>query len=63
MEKKELVKRLEKINNEIKEVQKRLPAHSVKPTIMQELFELEDKRDELQAQLERDCPGVAEREV
>ena len=50
----ELEKTPEEIQNELKrleekigEVKRRLPAHSVKPPIMMELLELEDRRDGL----------------
>jgi hypothetical protein len=39
--------RLKQVEIDIKEVEKRMPAHSVKPPIMQTLFELEDLRDDL----------------
>ena len=31
----------------IEETEKRLPAHSIKPPVMQDLLELEDERDKL----------------
>ena len=37
----ELKKRLEEIDRQIIETEKHLPAHSVKPPIMREIFELE----------------------
>jgi hypothetical protein len=50
----EMEKTTEEIENELKlleekigEVKRRLPAHSVKPPIMMELLELEDRRDVL----------------
>jgi hypothetical protein len=50
----EMDRTIEEIQNELKrleqkigEVKRRLPAHSVKPPIMMELLELEDRRDEL----------------
>ena len=50
----EMDRMVAKIENELKlleekigEVKRRLPAHSVKPPIMMELLELEDRRDEL----------------
>ncbi len=49
---KALETRLEKLEEKIRETERRLPAHSVKPTIMQELFELEDERDAILARLE-----------
>ena len=48
-----LKKRLKELDERIKMVEKRLPAHSVKPTIMTELFELEDERDALLHELEQ----------
>ena len=56
----ELEKTTEGIENELKrleekigEVKRRLPAHSVKPPIMMELLELEDRRDVLLKILEK----------
>lgn len=46
-------RRLRQLEDEIAEVVERLPAHSVKPRIMQELLDLEDERDRLQQQLAR----------
>jgi len=52
------------IENELKlqeekigEVKRRLPAHSVKPPIMMELLELEDRRDVLLEILEKLKPA------
>ena len=42
-----LKKRLQEIEEKISEIEKRLPAHSVKPPIMTELITLEDERDEI----------------
>jgi hypothetical protein len=39
------------LGERIKEVEKRLPAHSVKPPIMVELLELEDERDKILSKL------------
>ncbi len=44
-------KKLEEIDKQIQETEKQIPAHSVKPPIMQELFELEDQREAIVAQL------------
>jgi hypothetical protein len=52
MDKKNLEDKLKELDEKIAEVNKRMPAHSVKPTIMTELFELEDERDEILKQLE-----------
>ena len=49
----QLKKRLERLNTLIEEAEARLGAHSVKPVLMQQLFELEEERDELTAQLKR----------
>lgn len=43
----EIEQRLKQLEERIAEVQKRLPAHSVKPPIMHELLALEDERDAL----------------
>ena len=45
--------RLRDLNEKIKAVEKQLPAHSVKPPIMTQLFELEDERDAVYKELER----------
>ena len=37
--------RLYKLESEIAETMRRLPAHSVKPPVMMDLLELEDERD------------------
>ena len=42
---------IRKLEQQIKEVQKRLPAHSVKPPMMMELIALEDEHAELLAEL------------
>jgi hypothetical protein len=41
------------LEDKIGEVKRRLPAHSVKPPIMMELLELEDRRDALLKILEK----------
>ena len=51
VQKQELEKRLADIERQIRETEKRLPAHSVKPPIMRELFDLEDQREALLAKL------------
>jgi predicted nucleic acid-binding Zn-ribbon protein len=43
--------RLRELESEIAEVLKRVPAHSAKPPVMQELIQLEDERDELTGKL------------
>ena len=45
--------RLKELDEEISAVEKQLPAHSVKPPIMTQLFELEDERDAVFKELER----------
>ena len=50
-QKQELIKKLEAIDKQILEAEKHLPAHSVKPPIMQEIFELEDQREAIVVQL------------
>jgi hypothetical protein len=42
-----LEKKLRELEQKIEDVENRLPAHSVKPPIMTELFELEDERETL----------------
>ena len=41
----ELKEELHKLKEKIKETKKRIPAHSVKPPVMMELLELEDRYD------------------
>ena len=43
----EIEKGLKLLEEKIGEVKRRLPAHSVKPPIMMELLQLEDRRDAL----------------
>lgn len=43
--------RIEAIDAEIRAVEERLPAHSVKPPLMIQLFALEDEREALCQQL------------
>ena len=45
--------RLKELDEKIRTVEKQLPAHSVKPPIMTQLFELEDERDVVFKELER----------
>ena len=52
MDKKSLEEKLKVLDEKIAEVNRRMPAHSVKPPIMTELFALEDERDEVFKQLE-----------
>jgi hypothetical protein len=45
--------RLTELEQAIAETEKRLPAHSVKPPVMQDLLALEDERDALLEKLEK----------
>jgi hypothetical protein len=47
----ELKKRLEDLEAEIAEAQRRLPAHSVKPPVMHMLLDLEDEYDMVMQQI------------
>jgi len=44
---KDLEERLKTVDSQIKEAERRLPAHSTKPPTMMMLLELEDERDEI----------------
>ncbi len=46
-----LEEKLVELEIQIRETEKRLPAHSVKPQIMTELFELEDEYEAVSTQL------------
>lgn len=48
-----LQRRLEELAEEIEETKRRLPAHSVKPPVMQDLLRLEDEYDEVLEQIRR----------
>ena len=50
---KSLKERLKNLDEEIKAIEKQLPAHSVKPPIMTALFELEDERQAVIEELDR----------
>jgi DNA repair exonuclease SbcCD ATPase subunit len=52
MNRKRLEDKLKELDEKIAEVNKRMPAHSVKPPIMTELLALEDERDDIFNQLE-----------
>jgi chromosome segregation ATPase len=61
--KQKLKEKLAELERKIQETEKRLPAHSVKPPIMTELFELEDEYEALLAQfnaLKADHPDPKE---
>jgi len=45
--------RLKELDEKISAVEHQLPAHSVKPPIMTQLFELEDERDAVFKELKR----------
>jgi hypothetical protein len=45
--------RLRELETAIRETEKRLPAHSVKPPVMMDLFALEDEYDRLKEQIRR----------
>ena len=47
-----LKKKLNMLDDQIKDVEDRLPAHGIKPPIMTEFFELEDEREAVLKQLE-----------
>jgi hypothetical protein len=47
-----LKEKLRELDEKIAEVNKRMPAHSVKPPIMMQLFSLEDERDTIVKQIE-----------
>ena len=49
----ELKEELQKLEEKIKETKKRLPAHSVKPPVMMELLELEDRYDEVLSRIKK----------
>ena len=48
----EMKKRLQELDEEIKETKRRLPAHSVKPPVMMDLLALEDEYDLLLRQIQ-----------
>jgi len=50
-QKQALEEKLAELKKKIRETEKRLPAHSVKPPIMTELFELEDEYEAVSSQL------------
>lgn len=47
-----LEKKLKELDEKITEVNRRMPAHSVKPPIMVQLFELEDEREAIVKKIE-----------
>jgi len=48
----EIKRKLQDLEERIAEAERRLPAHSTKPTTMMMLLDLEDERDRLVAQIE-----------
>ena len=50
-DRKSLEDRLKELDAKIVEVKKRMPAHSIKPPIMMELFALEDERELVEKQI------------
>ena len=55
-----LEKKLTELEAKIAEVKKRMPAHSIKPPIMMELFALEDEREALEKQIQQLKDNTAE---
>lgn len=51
--KQELEEELARIESEIKDLNERIPPHSVKPVFIQKLDELESRRDEILESLEK----------
>lgn len=49
----ELKAKLEELEARIAETKKRLPAHSVKPPVMMDLLDLEDRYDEILEQIQK----------
>lgn len=47
----QLKARLLQVEEEIRETEKRMPAHSVKPPVMEDLFALEDEKETIIKQL------------
>ncbi|BHH82828.1 hypothetical protein LA52FAK_11170 [Desulforhopalus sp. 52FAK] len=41
----QLKARLFQVEEELREIEKRIPAHSVKPPVMEDLFALEDEKE------------------
>jgi flagellar hook-associated protein FlgK len=51
-----LKRKLIELEAAIAETEKRLPAHSTKPPVMQDLLELEDERDQLLREISELAP-------
>lgn len=52
-QKQALKQKLADIDRKIHETEKHLPAHSIKPPIMQAIFELEEQREAIVAELKQ----------
>lgn len=50
---KRLEARLKELDAQIRETEKRIPAHSIKPPVMEDLFDLEDEREAILKELAR----------
>lgn len=59
-DRRQLENRLQHLNDKIEEAESRLGAHSVKPILMQQLFELEEARDSILARLKALSEGGGE---
>lgn len=53
-----LKERLGKIEADLEEARKRLPAHSVKPVLMAAVLDLEDERDTILKEIGRHQAGI-----
>ena len=62
MDRASLIRRHQELEEAIAEVTSRLPAHSVKPLIMNELLELEDELDQVRMQLKKVEAGSSDGE-
>ena len=58
----QLRRRLERLEAEIIETKRRLPAHSVKPPVMMDLLDLEDQYDAIRKKIERMEKGTSQRD-
>ncbi|MGI9535707.1 MAG: hypothetical protein ACR2PB_01450 [Desulfocapsaceae bacterium] len=50
--------RLAELEAPITETEKRLPAHSIKPPVMQDLLDLDDERESVLKELNELLPGI-----
>ena len=53
-----LKERLDRIEADLEEAKKRLPAHSVKPVLMAAVFDLEDERETILKEIDRHQAGI-----